>query len=62
MFDKYLVYGGVDVGPRMFGGVDERELAEMTKDQKLAARAQTSIPYSRSNFEIDFDLVVKGFL
>jgi hypothetical protein len=62
VFEKYLAYGGVDVGPRMFGGVDERDLSNMTKDEKLAATAQVSIPLNRSKLEINFDLVVRGFL
>jgi uncharacterized protein involved in copper resistance len=62
MFSKYLVYGGVDVGQKMFSGVDQQELEKMDKDQILAAKAQAWIKSDRSKLPIDFDAVVRGYL
>lgn len=62
MFSKYLAYGGVDVGQKMFAGVDQRELEDMDKEQILAARAQAWINSDRSKMLIDFDAVVRGYL
>lgn len=62
MFARYLVYGGVEVGPKLFGGVTERELQEMDKENVYHARSQTDIGIDKLKLAIDFDLVVKGFL
>ncbi|KAL2796317.1 Argonaute complex, subunit Arb1 [Aspergillus keveii] len=62
VFHKYLNYGGVDVGPNMFAGSDDRDLKEMDSEQILLARARTAIKQENSNLAIDFDAVVKGFL
>lgn len=62
IFLKYLVYGGVDVGPKMFSGSDARELEQMDTEQILVTRGQTSISQERSNLEVDFNAVVKGYL
>lgn len=62
VFARYLVYGGVEVGPKTFGGVTERELQEMDKENVYHARSQTDIGIDKLKLSIDFDLVVKGFL
>lgn len=62
VFLKYLSYGGVDVGPKMFGGMDERELQQLDNEQILVTRGQASIAQDRSDLEIDFNAVVKGYL
>ncbi|KAF7116867.1 hypothetical protein CNMCM5793_005448 [Aspergillus hiratsukae] len=62
IFLKYLQYGGVDISPNMFTGTDQRDLKEMDSEQILLARAQTSIAQERSNLQIDFNAVVKGYL
>ncbi|OJJ50892.1 hypothetical protein ASPZODRAFT_86615 [Penicilliopsis zonata CBS 506.65] len=62
VFLKYLAYGGVDVSPRMFGGVDNRDLQEMDKDEILVATGQASIDRDRIDLPIDFDAVVRGYL
>ncbi|KAL2821691.1 Argonaute complex, subunit Arb1 [Aspergillus granulosus] len=62
VFHKYLTYGGVDVGPNMFAGSDNRDLKEMDSEQILRARARTAISQESSHLAIDFDAVVKGFL
>ena len=62
MFHKYLAYGGIDVGPKMFAGTDDRGLKEMDNEQILLARGKTAISEDTSHLTIDFDAVVKGFL
>lgn len=62
VFLKYLSYGGVDVGPKMFGGMDERELHQLDSEQILVTRGQASIAQERSDMEVDFDVVVRGYL
>lgn len=62
IFLKYLAYGGVDVGPKMFGGIDRRELQQMDSEQIMVTRGQTSISQERSHLEVDFNAVVKGYL
>lgn len=62
IFLKYLIYGGVDVGPKMFGGTDQHELQQMDSEQIMVSRGQTSISQERSNLEVDFNAVAKGYL
>ncbi|RAK99031.1 uncharacterized protein BO80DRAFT_143151 [Aspergillus ibericus CBS 121593] len=62
VFLKYLAYGGVDIGQKMFGGVDGRDLQAMDSEQILQARALASIKKDKSNLAVDFDAVVRGFL
>lgn len=62
VFLKYLSYGGVDVGPKMFGGMDERELQQLDSEQILVTQGQASIAQERSDMEVDFDVVVRGYL
>lgn len=62
VFLKFLSYGGVDIGPKMFAGVDERTLKEMDSEQIMIARGQASIAKEREHLGIDFNAVVKGYL
>ncbi|KAL3470923.1 Argonaute complex, subunit Arb1 [Aspergillus californicus] len=62
VFLKYLIYGGIDVGPKMFAGVDDRDMKGMDKDEILLARGQTSVNQDNSHLPIDFNAVVKGYL
>lgn len=62
VFMKYLSYGGVDVSQKSFAGLDAREMQEMDNEQILIARGQTSISQDRSDLDIDFDAVVRGYL
>ncbi|KAE8149153.1 Argonaute complex, subunit Arb1 [Aspergillus avenaceus] len=62
VFLRYLAYGGVDTGPKMFAGVDNRELQQMDSEQILVAKGQTSIRDDHSHLPIDFDAVAKGYL
>ncbi|KAL4943246.1 hypothetical protein BDV06DRAFT_234870 [Aspergillus oleicola] len=62
VFHKYLAYGGIDVGPKMFAGIDDRGLREMDNEQILLARGKAAISEDISHLTIDFDAVVKGYL
>ncbi|KAE8415146.1 Argonaute complex, subunit Arb1 [Aspergillus pseudocaelatus] len=62
VFMRYLVYGGVDVGPKMFTGVDEQELQQLDSEQALIAKGQTNIRQECTKLIVDFNAVVKGYL
>ncbi|EEH06616.1 conserved hypothetical protein [Histoplasma capsulatum G186AR] len=62
VFTKYMSYGGVDVGPKMFEGNDQRDLMDMDSEDILTAAAQASVPENRVGWDVDFEAVAKGFL
>ncbi|GMG25153.1 unnamed protein product [Aspergillus oryzae var. brunneus] len=62
VFMRYLAYGGVDVGPKMFTGVDEQELQKLDSEQALIAKGQASIRHECTKLTVDFNTVVKGYL
>jgi hypothetical protein len=58
-------YGGIESGPKMFGGSDNRDLVEMDVAQIAAMTAinfvAEDVVYS-DRWEVDFVGVAKGFL
>ncbi|PGH04618.1 hypothetical protein GX51_03451 [Blastomyces parvus] len=62
VFMKYMSYGGVDVGPKMFGGNDQHDLRDKNAEDILIATAQASVPENRVGWAVDFEAVAKGFL
>ncbi|KAL4887534.1 Argonaute complex, subunit Arb1 [Aspergillus karnatakaensis] len=62
IFNGYLMYGGINVGPKMFAGTDNRDLKEMDSDEIMQARGRTNIDQEFAHLTIDFDAVAKGFL
>ncbi|KAK2882657.1 hypothetical protein FQN49_000131 [Arthroderma sp. PD_2] len=62
IFTKYMAFGGVDVGPKMFEGNDQRGLEAMDAEDILTATATSNIPQDRENWNVDFETVAKGFL
>ncbi|KAL5341636.1 Argonaute complex, subunit Arb1 [Aspergillus crustosus] len=62
IFTGYLIFGGINVGPNMFAGTDNRDLKEMDKDEILQARGRTSVNKDFAHLTIDFNAVVTGFL
>ncbi|THZ89541.1 hypothetical protein D6C84_00169 [Aureobasidium pullulans] len=64
VFNKFMNYGGIESGPKMFGGSDNKDLAE--KDAAEIA-ALTAIHFvcedvlSSDRWEVDFVGVAKGF-
>lgn len=62
VFAKYMAYGGVSVGPKMFEGNDPRDIQNMEGEDIITATAEAFIPEDRSEWLVDFELVAKGFL
>ena len=68
LFDKYLVYGGVDAGPKMFsGGLDTQTLEESNAAEITTLTATNFVSgdmddVDSSGHVVDFDGCVKGFL
>lgn len=62
VFSCYLAFGGVDVGPKMFAGVDDREIQGMDKEQIMLVKAQESIKQDHAELAIDFNAVVTSYL
>ncbi|KAK2746324.1 hypothetical protein FQN57_003206 [Myotisia sp. PD_48] len=61
VFVKYLSYGGVEVGPKMFEGNDQRDLKNLDAEDIVTATAESSIPANREDWDVDFEKVAKGF-
>lgn len=62
IFHKFLQYGGINAGQNFGQGVNDKDLQNMTSDQAMQARSQTSIQQERDKLEINFNKVVQGFL
>ena len=68
LFDKYLTYGGVDSGPKMFGGGMDVDTLESSNTREIAALgahnfvSEDKEPSPESHYVVDFDGVLKGFL
>ncbi|KAJ6134041.1 hypothetical protein N7523_000363 [Penicillium sp. IBT 18751x] len=62
MFSRYLKYGGVDIESVIASEANNRELENMTKDQIIQARAIAEIRKERATLDVDFDLVLRGFM
>ena len=60
-----MSYGGIESGPKMFGGSDNKDLAEMDAAEIAAVTAvhfvSEDILYT-DRWEVDFAGVAKGFL
>ena len=66
LFDKYMVFGGVDAGPKMFtGGLDSLTL-EGSSSAEITALTATNFVGDHmeepDGFVVDFDGCAKGFL
>ncbi|MCJ1477684.1 hypothetical protein MMC13_006357 [Lambiella insularis] len=68
LFDKYMSFGGIDSGPKMFGGgLDSQTLEESTAADiaKLTATnyvGNEQVDPRSKDYVVDFDGVLKGFL
>jgi len=66
VFGKFMLYGGVESGPRMFGAKPSpAEMKEMEAEELTRALATHHVPWSRQDEQqwvVDFDGVAKGFL
>ncbi|KAI5248592.1 hypothetical protein E4T43_01325 [Aureobasidium subglaciale] len=65
VFNKFMNYGGIECGPKMFGGSDNKDLAEMDAAEIAASTAVHFVSEDvmcSDRWEVDFVGVVKGFL
>ncbi|KAJ5098367.1 hypothetical protein N7532_005368 [Penicillium argentinense] len=62
VFQKYLQYGGVSIGPNYGTGVTKQEVKAMSPEDAMKARTETAVEKSRANLEVNFDKVLRGFL
>lgn len=68
VFDKYMAYGGIDAGPKMFsGGLDAKANRDSTAAEIAAMSATHFVPIGRgeqddANFVVDFEGCAQGFL
>ncbi|MCJ1318946.1 hypothetical protein MMC15_004278 [Xylographa vitiligo] len=68
LFDKYMSYGGVDSGPKMFGGgLDQQTLEDSSAADIATMTATNFVDFDKhdprsSQYVVDFDGVLKGFL
>lgn len=68
VFDKWMAYGGVDTGPKMFsGGLDQNTLSDKTAAEIRTLTATHAVgqdkgDFGESEYAVDFEGVAKGFL
>ena len=65
VFNKWMRFGGVEEGPRMFGGLSKQEMAEMDAEEIARATAVHSVPWDRQDerhWVVDFVGVGEAFL
>lgn len=68
VFDKWLAYGGVDTGPKMFsGGLDPNTLSNSTAAEIRTLTASHAVSEDKgegpdAEYVVDFPSVVKGYL
>lgn len=65
VFNKFMNYGGIESGPRMFGGSDNKDLAEHDAAEIAALTAMHFVAedvFTSDRWEVDFEGVAKGFL
>lgn len=68
MFDKYLVHGGIDAGPKMFsGGLDAQVLGTLDAEDIATLTATNFVPFDKNDpknevYVVDFEGCIKAFL
>ena len=68
VFDKWMAYGGVDTGPKMFsGGLDLNTISDKTAAEIRTLTATHAVGQDKgdvgeSEYMVDFEGVAKGFL
>ncbi|KAF2121538.1 Argonaute siRNA chaperone complex subunit Arb1-domain-containing protein [Lophiotrema nucula] len=65
VFNKWMLFGGVESMPRLFQGVSKEELAGMDEEQKLQILSIHRVPDDRSDpnvWAVDFVGVAEAFL
>ena len=65
VFNKWMHFGGVESGPRMFGGLSRHDMAGMDAEEVARATASHHVPWDRNdpkNWIVDFVGVGESFL
>ena len=64
LFDKYLKFGGIESGPKMFsGGLDAETMADHTAAEIAVLKANHTVPLEREeDSTVDFEFCLKAFL
>ncbi|KAF2873437.1 Argonaute siRNA chaperone complex subunit Arb1-domain-containing protein [Massariosphaeria phaeospora] len=65
IFNKWMLFGGVESSPRMFGGVSKQEMAGMDAEEITRALATHNVPWDRQETQywtVDFVGVGEAFL
>ena len=68
LFDKYLTYGGIAGGPKMFsGGLDADTLADSNAAEVANLTATHAVAFDQSDprsemYVVDFEGCLRGFL
>ena len=65
LFDKYLAYGGIEAGPKMFGGLAPKDMSTMNAAEIAAQRARHFVNPDKDNYEkfvVDFEACAAAFL
>lgn len=62
-FDKYLSFGGVDSGPKMYAGGFEADSGDLTADEIAHLKARHFVDFNINDHSVvDFDGVLRAFL
>jgi len=65
IFNKLMLFGGVECGPRMYQGKSKRDMEQWSAEEVARALAVHHVPWDRSDekqWVVDFVAVCKGFL
>ena len=67
LFDKYLAYGGIESGSKMFGGIDQKDMKSMDAAEIARMRARHFVAADKDNlsdphFVVDFEACAAAFL
>lgn len=65
IFNKWMHFGGVECGPRMFSGLSNKDMGGMDAEEIARATASHNVPWDREDtkkWEVDFVGVGEGFL
>ena len=68
LFDKYLTYGGIAGGPKMFsGGLDAKTIANSNSAEIATLTATHAVAFDQSDprsemYVVDFEGCLRGFL
>ncbi len=69
VFDKYMSFGGIDTGPKMFGGLDAKVLDDHNAEEIRKITATNFVGGDKANigkdssiWVVDFEEIAKAFL